>query len=53
MSSDAQAVFYFLALLCFATGAVFHLTRNAWPSTLLYVGLALWVFVPFWIALNG
>jgi len=53
MSISVQALFYFLALACFV-GAAFAAGRYAFASrvNLIALGLAFWVFVPFWSALS-
>ena len=55
MSTSLQALFYFLALVCFV-GAAASFTpgrRSAFAGrvNLLALGLAFWVFVPFMNAL--
>ena len=54
MSASLQALFYFLALVCFV-GAAFSFTasRRGFASrvNLIALGLAFWVFVPFMNAL--
>jgi hypothetical protein len=51
MSVSLQALFYFLALLCFVGAAVSFApgrrSRFAGRVNLLALGLAFWVFVPF------
>jgi hypothetical protein len=55
MSTSLQALFYFLALVCFvgaaASFAPARRSRFAGRVNLLALGLAFWVFVPFMNAL--
>jgi hypothetical protein len=55
MSTSLQALFYFLALVCFvgaaASFAPSRRSRFAGRVNLLALGLAFWVFVPFMNAL--
>jgi hypothetical protein len=55
MSVSLQALFYFLALVCFVGAAVSFAPRGrstfAGRVNLLALGLAFWVFVPFMNAL--
>jgi len=50
MSLTLQALFYFLALVCFVAAAFAGTGRYSFASrvNLIALGLAFWVFVPFW-----
>jgi hypothetical protein len=56
VSTSVSALFYFLALLCFV-GAAFAVTsrRSSFASriNLIALGLAFWVFVPFFNAFRS
>jgi hypothetical protein len=56
MSTSVSAFFYFLALLCFV-GAAFAVTSRgssfASRVNLIALGLAFWIFVPFFNAFKS
>jgi hypothetical protein len=53
MSNSVQALFYFLALVCFVGAAFAGFGRSSLGRiNLLGLGLAFWVFVPFWNAVS-
>ncbi|HYT26783.1 MAG TPA: hypothetical protein VEP73_09910 [Actinomycetota bacterium] len=54
MSNSVQALFYFLALVCFVGAAFAGVSRSSFVSrvNLIALGLAFWVFVPFWNAVS-
>jgi hypothetical protein len=54
MSAIVQALFYFLALVCFLGAAFAGAGRYTFASrvNLIALGLAFWVFVLFWNAFD-
>lgn len=51
MSNGTAAVFYLIAFLAFAVGAVLFAIQRAHASALVAAGLGAWVFVSMWNAL--
>jgi hypothetical protein len=50
MSQGAQAIFFLIAFIVFAVGAVLFALQRAHASALVAGGLAAWVFVAMWNA---
>jgi hypothetical protein len=55
MSSQSQAVFFFISLICFVVAAIvaWVVAPRQIYSTLIAAGLAAWVFVAFWSAVEA
>lgn len=53
MSAEAQSVFFFIAFVCFVVAVFLSVPPKEWWQALVAAGLASWIFVSLWTAIQA